>query len=205
MQKFLQAIGPFHTTTMMVLAALGAMLLIATPVKSQPVFDCIATERAQGATFGTAEFFGSTWRHKWENGSEMEVPAEGLRLEFQEMTILYGAERSGGDADNLTTLYRSLGDGQLTAVRLRDGSTFVINDECKESWALIRNDPTTPVATDGTIVVEPELECLSQDGILTFESISVDEKGFRLDDPIRQTGGWAMSFGPGEYVVGIDT
>ncbi len=192
-----------------VIAAFLLLLLFwGDQTRAQDVRSCLDADRASGATFGTAEFVGGPWDHTWSDGSTVRMPGEDLEMDFGTGDIVHwrnGDDGAGVWADNLTTLQRSMGDGPFTAVRLRDGSVFILNEECKASWGLVRNDPTSPVATDGTVVVGPELECLAEAGILTFESIEVDKNGFRLDDPIRQTGGWGLSFGPGDYVVGVDT
>lgn len=169
---------------------------------------CLIGDQSVGVTYGTADFVGGSWDHTWSDGSTVEVPGQDLEMDFgggDTIRLRKDNRDPGAWADILTTLQRSLGSGPFTAVRLRDGSAFIINAECKRSWELVRNDPTAPIATDGTIVTGTELECLAEAGILTFERIAVDENGFRLDDPIRQTGGWGLSFGPGDYVVGVDT
>ena len=169
---------------------------------------CLSGDKTIGAEFGTAKFVGEPWQHKWSTQSMTTVPGQDLEIQLQNGSNVRwrnGNQEPGAWADNLSTLQRSLGDGPFTAVRLRDGSITVINDNCEQSWTLVENKPTTPVATDGTVVNAREYECLATSGILTFERIKTDENGLPYDDPVRQTGGFYLTFGPGQYVVGVDT
>lgn len=191
---------------------LAVLLTLASASAEAQQTDCLPEKYQEGAAYGTATFIGEPIKGVWEDGAPFFLAGHQLRLNLGDEIVVYGAENTenardlnSGWADNLSGLTIILDGADGVAVRYRDGSIVVVNnDNCIMSWPLRRNFPTTPV-TQGDVAPDLMVECMSFFGVMEYQLHDWRSASTNwVTNPIGK-GRMFLGFGPDIYALGFDT